>query len=349
MRKFIAVVLIFAMALCALPAMGDTFSSGYSYASTPLNGASQGMLSNIARAANAIDGLYIPLGSSFSFNDTVGPRTKDYGYVKAINGRGREVYGGGVAQVATTLYLALLDYSGIAYTDISVYGDRFTGDYVSDGEMAIVTDYSNGTDFAFENNEDDMVISMWIQGDELHCQIACDGDSGAGPFDGYELISAASIELNGTEGLVSNITRAADSIDGLVLDHGDVFSFNDTVGPRTSKYGYVDAINGRGVKVCGGGVAHVASAIWLAIKDMDDITIVEKSTYGKRYNQDYVSSSADAILTDYNAGTDFSFRNMRNESIAIHTCVEDDLLTCEIYVEKHMSGIDPVEEPVLSW
>ena len=110
-----------------------------------------------------------------------------------------------------------------------------------------------------------------------------------------------------------------------------MFSFNDVVGPRTQKYGYVAATNGRGVKVTGGGVAQVASVIWLAIKDMDDIAIVEKNTYGKRYTEDYVSSSSDAILTDYNAGTDFSFRYTGDDSITIYTWIEDNTLYCEIY------------------
>ena len=90
------------------------------------------------------------------------------------------------------------------------------------------------------------------------------------------------------------------------------------------------ATNGRGVKVVGGGVAQVASVIWLAVKDMDDISIMEKSTYGKRYTENYVSSSSDAILTDYNAGTDFSFRYTGKESITIYTWLEGKTLNCEI-------------------
>ena len=32
--------------------------------------------------------------------------------------------------------------------------------------------------------------------------------------------------------------------------------------------------------------------------DRDDVSILEKSTYGERYNQNYVRSSADAIVTE---------------------------------------------------
>ena len=119
-------------------------------------------------------------------------------------------------------------------------------------------------------------------------------------------------------------------VDGTVLASGDTFSFNAIVGPRTAEQGYQSAVNGRGVAVTGGGVAQVASAVWLAVKDMADIAIVEKSTYGSRYSQNYVSSSADAILTDYNAGTDFSFRYTGAGSVTIQTYLSGDTLTCRV-------------------
>ena len=103
------------------------------------------------------------------------------------------------------------------------------------------------------------------------------------------------------------------------------------VGPRTQSYGYESATNGRGVRVTGGGVAQVASVVWLAVKDVSDISIVEKSTYGKNYNQDYVASSSDAILTDYKAGTDFSFRYNGSGSITLYTYVDGNMLYCDIY------------------
>lgn len=348
MRRITAFILTLVLAMCAIPALGDG-AGGFVSASTPLDGAGKAMLDNIELAASAIDGLYLPYGDYFSFNDEVGPRTRDAGYATAKNGRGSKVVGGGVSQVATTLYLALQELSGIEYDDISVYGEKFTGDYVDDGEMAIVTDYSRGTDFAFTNYAGDLVISMWTEDEELICSISGGGSNSHADPENMLLISSAAIDLDGSDGLISNITRAADSIGWYTLEDGEIFSFNDTVGPRTKENGYVTAINGRGVKVTGGGVAQVASVVWLAIEDLDDISIVEKSTYGKRYSQKYVDSSADAILTDYNAGTDFSFKNMRRETLYIETYVSGDELICEIFVEDQMMGIDPVEEPVLSW
>ena len=142
---------------------------------------------------------------------------------------------------------------------------------------------------------------------------------------------AASTPLGDSAARVSNIRLAAEAINGAFVPYGGSFSFNDTVGARTAERGYQSALNGRGAKVVGGGVAQVASVVWLAIEDLDDVSIVEKSTYGKRYNQDYVDSSADAILTDYNAGTDFAFRYVGDDSITLYTYLDGDTLHCDVY------------------
>ena len=73
------------------------------------------------------------------------------------------------------------------------------------------------------------------------------------------------------------------------------FSFNGAVGARTAERGYQSALNGRGARVVGGGVAQAASTLYLALQQVDGISYDEKKTYGSRYNQDYVESS-DCLL-----------------------------------------------------
>ena len=309
-------------------------------ACTPLP-ADDAARTNIELALERISGLYLPYGAQFSFNETVGPRTSAYGYQSALNGRGARVTGGGAGQVATTLYLALDLLDGdIEYIDFQTYGAAFTGDYVPDGSKAVLVDYSSGIDFAFDNYAGDMDIEMWTSDDYLYCSIALDQAdetelSLSWAMDAGELspafLASVEIPLEGTPELINNVTLAADSINDTVLEPDDLFSFNETVGPRNARYGYQGALNGRGVKVTGGGVAQVASALWLAVKNLDNIAIVQKSTYGSRYNQSYVDSSNDAILTDYSNGTDFSFRNIGDTAITISTWVLDDTLYCVIY------------------
>ncbi len=67
---------------------------------------------NIALAARGVNNVLLWPGESFSFNDTVGPRTPERGYLPApIFLLGAQVmdYGGGVCQVASTVYNAALN------------------------------------------------------------------------------------------------------------------------------------------------------------------------------------------------------------------------------------------------
>ena len=343
MKRSLSLLLALLLCLCTFtaPACAATVS-----ARTPLHSASDAQLANIELAMQQIDGLIIPCGESFSFNETIGPRTSAYGYQPAMNARGVRVTGGGVAQVATTLYLALLEIGGgVRFDSLKTYGPHFRGGYVEDGEFAVITDYSADMDFAFTNLSDDLTLQMWATSAYLYCTIAQSGGSQAVVKSSYldwnampksssyqRLAASSQIEIAGSEALINTITLAAGSITDPTLPAGAIFSFNETVGPRTEKHGYRPALNGRGVKVVGGGVAQVASAIWLAVKQSDDVSIVAKSTYGEMYNQSYVLSSNDAILTDFNAGTDFAFRNSSGGTLTIETYVLENILYCNIYL-----------------
>ncbi len=336
-----------ALVLCMILLCAAALAEGYS-AQTPLNGAGSAKLNNIALAVEAINGTVIPYGGRFSFNEAVGPRTQNRGYRRAPNGRGANVTGGGVAQAASTLYLALLQAGDDVKLDpVKTYGSRFTDHYVDDADQAVVTDYDAGIDLAFTCRASSLTISMWMDESSVYCALTtgeADSASGASgwfadaPFAPVgtvtpvrQAIVSAGLDCGSDGDVLHNVQLAADSVSDTTLASGDTFSFNDTVGPRETKYGYRRAPNGRGAMVTGGGVAQVASALWLAIKDRNDFAIVEKYTYGAKYNQDYVASSADAILTDYAADLDFAFRYTGDGSVTIYTSVADGKLTCEIY------------------
>lgn len=66
---------------------------------------------NIALAASKINGTVIQPGQEFSFSDTVGPRTAENGFVMAPTFSNKEVVpgmGGGICQVSSTMYAAML-------------------------------------------------------------------------------------------------------------------------------------------------------------------------------------------------------------------------------------------------
>ena len=339
MKKRIAAILLALTFIIGAPGCPAGLAEARYTASTPLDDAGDNQIRNIRLAAEAVNGAEVAYGETFSFNETVGPRTRAEGYVSAENARGVKVTGGGVSQVATTLYLALLRLGDqVAFEELSTYGSRFEGAYVSDGGKAVITDYSGGTDFAFVNRAGRMSIEMWASDTALNCVVTVGDEDGEGDgwFDDWDDAPAStgdvavSIPIGGDEGTRENVALAARSVNGTRLESGDVFSFNEIVGPRTRKYGYGSGTNGRGARVTGGGVAQVASALWLAVKQMDDVAVIEKSTYGKRYNQDYVDSSADAIVTDYKGKKDFSFRYKGEGGVTLRTYVSGDRLYCEI-------------------
>lgn len=321
----LAAALFFAVFAAPPGVRADTLAA----AKTPLGDASSAKRSNIELAVEMLDGTTVYEDGYFSFNEVVGPRTASRGYQNAVNGRGVKAMGGGVSQAATTLYLALKKLDGIKYDQKKTYGSRFADSYVSSGKDAIVTDYRDEIDFSFWNSGESFTINMWLSDGHVRCTLTAEDWSDDEPVSGEGF---SEIYLSGNDAQISNIELAADSLNDTSLESGDTFSFNDIVGPRTARYGYQKATNGRGVKVVGGGVAQVASALWLAIKDMDDIRILERKTYGSRYNQEYVSDADDAIVTDYSNGDDFRFRYTGDGTMFIYTYVEDDTLYCEVSI-----------------
>lgn len=299
------------------------------YVETSLSGASEAQRSNVLLAAQAIDGTRLDFAQSFSFNTLVGPRSEERGFSAAPNGRGIEVVGGGVAQTATTLYMGLMQRDDIEYSSIHTYNERFTADYADSGYDAVAVDYANKLDFAFNSYyEGTLAVYMWLDGDKLCCYIAQEDAyrTSDGQLVGY---AQTPVALSGAQ--TENIALAAASIDGCRLKKGDRFSFNEMVGERSEKRGYQVAENGRGVNVSGGGVAQVASAIYLAARDAVGVEITDKHTYGDKFTGNYVINSEDAILVDYNNNVDFAFVYRGEGELTIRTYVEGNLLICEVY------------------
>ncbi len=66
-------------------------------------------VTNIQRAAQILDGTVVPPGGRFSLNDALGKRTFERGFLSApqiLAGRLEDAVGGGVSQVATTMFNA---------------------------------------------------------------------------------------------------------------------------------------------------------------------------------------------------------------------------------------------------
>ena len=105
---------------------------------------------NVSLATKAINGFFLEKNAEFSFNSVVGERTTRRGYKMAktiFNGKFVDGVGGGVCQVSTTLYNAVL-VSGLKITEYHPHSLEVS--YCSPSFDAMVN--SGSADLKFVNN-----------------------------------------------------------------------------------------------------------------------------------------------------------------------------------------------------
>lgn len=118
-------------------------------ASTSYRSSSYERATNVRLATESIDGTVLMPGDVFSFNEVVGERTADKGYRPAgviVGNKLESGLGGGVCQVSSTLYNAVLK-SGLSSVERAHHS--FPSSYVSFGMDATV-DYGS-LDYKFKN------------------------------------------------------------------------------------------------------------------------------------------------------------------------------------------------------
>ncbi len=111
---------------------------------------------NISNACGMINGLTLAPGESFSMLNTITPFTEENGYEMAGSYSGDEVvesFGGGICQVSTTLYNAVIR-AELKVTER--YNHSMIVTYVDPSADAAIAE-SSGMDFKFTNNLDSTV------------------------------------------------------------------------------------------------------------------------------------------------------------------------------------------------
>lgn len=113
----------------------------------------------------------------------------------------------------------------------------------------------------------------------------------------------------------TNLRVACQSIDGIVLYPGDVFSYNNTLGPRTEANGYKPGpsyAGGTVVYTIGGGICQVSSVLYYCTV-LADLEIIDRECHG--FMPHYMEPGTDAMVS---WGTyDFQFRNNTKHPIRI--------------------------------
>lgn len=127
----------------------------------------------------------------------------------------------------------------------------------------------------------------------------------------------------------TNISLAAQKLDGVVIMPGETFSYNQTVGQRTKAAGFKEATaysNGQVVQEVGGGICQVSSTLYNAVL-YANLEIVERSNHG--FKPSYVKPGLDATVSW--GGPDFKFKNNRNYPVRIKTDTSGKVLRIYIY------------------
>lgn len=152
----------------------------------------------------------------------------------------------------------------------------------------------------------------------------------------FKLISTATSYMKGNYGKknrVFNINKAAEIINGYILEPGESFAFNSVLGPRTEKNGWKAAgaiSNGQSVEETGGGICQVSSTTYNAVL-MADLQIDERHPHS--WPLSYLPAGQDATIST--GGPDFVFTNNKDKPIVLvaYVNLDDMSLTAQFYGE----------------
>lgn len=137
------------------------------------------------------------------------------------------------------------------------------------------------------------------------------------------------------EGALFNIKKAAQTIDGLIVERGEIFSFNEVVGEAGKEDGYQEAaifVNGNLSTGFGGGICQVVSTLYNALL-LTEAQIVERHPHSGYYPETaYVPPGRDAAVSY--GYKDFRFRFKDQKVVIFAEVDENQMLTVSLWGEK---------------
>ena len=143
-----------------------------------------------------------------------------------------------------------------------------------------------------------------------------------------DVLGEARTKVGGTAARISNVKLSASSINGYVMNTGDVFSYNGVVGKRSAANGYQPApayVKGETVDEIGGGICQTSSTLYLACL-RGNLEITERHAH--RYIPAYIAAGMDATVSW--GGPDYKFTNDTDYPIKIVTSYEGGYLTVKV-------------------
>ncbi len=149
----------------------------------------------------------------------------------------------------------------------------------------------------------------------------------------FGLIASSTSTTTSNSSRNHNISITCQKINGLVLQPGEEFSFNDFVGPRNASTGYEVAgviENGQSAQAYGGGICQVSSMIYQSVIK-SDLEVIERHPH--MWPSSYATVGTDAAVDWGNQ--DFSFRNSSEYPIALTAYWDPDTSKITVCIYGH--------------
>ncbi len=143
-----------------------------------------------------------------------------------------------------------------------------------------------------------------------------------------DVLGEARTHVSGSAGRIGNVKLSAKLINGIVLNSGDTFSYNEFVGKRTEARGFKPApayVKGETVDEVGGGICQTSSTLYLACL-LSNMEITER--YAHRYVPAYIDWGMDATVSW--GGPDYKFTNNTLYPVKIVTEYSKGYLTIKL-------------------
>jgi vancomycin resistance protein YoaR len=146
---------------------------------------------------------------------------------------------------------------------------------------------------------------------------------------------------------IHNVHLMADYIDGTLIRPGEVFSFNDVVGPRTSERGFLEGqmiIGSLILPSIGGGVCQTATTLFNDAFELG-LPILERTNHNLYLS--HYPLGRDATVSW--GGPDFKFKNDLKHGLLIKTSYTDSTLTFAFYGTNEHRRVVAKTSPQTKW
>ena len=159
-------------------------------------------------------------------------------------------------------------------------------------------------------------------------------------------LGSCTTSVSGNSNRRHNVALAAKSCNGVVLNPGEVFSYNKTLGQRTAANGYLPAgayVNGKTVSEYGGGICQISSTLYLATL-RSNLEIVSRTNH--MFYPGYIPYGMDATVSW--GGPDYQFKNNTDYPIKLVVTYSGGKATCTIYGTNLTGSSVKMEYKILS-